>query len=235
MEDCLSLCRGHETLYPFFWIDPLEADALDQVDLAIEKGFIGFKMICSHYNVGCTPSMAVLERVAARGKPVIFHSGICWDGVNSANNHRPGNFEALIDIPRLRFVLAHVGWPWCDECIAVYGKFNNASRLRPDTAAEMFIDVTPGTPRIYREEVFRHLLGSDYELRYNLIFGTDCMAAQYNTAWSKEWQERDNALYEKFVPEDVEDFKEHVYGKNMMRFMGLSDEVITPKIPMVAE
>ena len=30
---------------PFFWINPLEENALEQVDIAIEKGFDAFKMI----------------------------------------------------------------------------------------------------------------------------------------------------------------------------------------------
>lgn len=235
MDDCIAVCASHETLYPFYWINPMEEDALDQVDLAVRKGFAGFKMICSNYKVDCNESMDVLTRIAANDKPVLFHSGICWDGMNSANNQKPSNFEALIDIPKIRFALAHVSWPWFDECIAVYGKFNNAYHRRPGMSCEMFIDVTPGTPRVYREEVFRHLLCSDYELRYNLMFGTDCNTGSYNNKWANEWQERDNALYEKFIPEDVEDFKEHVYYKNVMRFMGLSDEVPVRKIPMVAE
>ena len=54
-------------------------------------------------------------------------------------------------------------------------------------------------------------------------------------AWANEWQARDNALYEKFIPEDVEDFKDHIYCKNILRFMGRSDEDPVRKIPMVAE
>ena len=235
MQDTLDVCGDDENLYPFYWIHPYESDCLDQVDLAVEKGFAGFKMICSTYNPGCEKSLQLLEKIASVNKPVLFHSGICWDGLNSANNNRPGNFEALIDIPHLKFCLAHVSWPWFDECIAVYGKFNNAYFSRPETSCEMFIDCTPGTPRVYREEVFRHLLCSDYELRYNLIFGTDSNTGKYNTAWANEWQERDNALYEKFIPQDVEDFKEHIYGKNVLRFMGKSDESPIRKIPMVAE
>ena len=235
MNAALDICKGKDTLYPFYWINPLEDDAIEQVDLAIEKGFVAFKMICRDYLPGCQKSMDVLEKIAQRGKSVLFHTGICWDGVNSANNHKPANFEALIEIPRLKFCLAHVSWPWYDECIAVYGKFNNAYSTRPDTSCEMFIDVTPGTPRVYREEVFRHLLCSDYELRYNLMFGTDSNTGKYNIDWCKEWQKRDNKLYKKFIKKDVEDFKEHVYGKNFLRFIGKSDEVVNKIIPLVGE
>lgn len=235
MDRALNMCAGQKNLFPFYWINPLEEGALQQVDLAVKRGFAGFKMICSNYYPGCRESMDVLEKIASHNKPVLFHSGILWDGMNSANYNRPGNFEALLDIPKLRFCLAHISWPWYDECIAVYGKFNNAYSKRPDLSCEMFIDVTPGTPRVYREEVFRHLLCSDYELRYNLIFGTDGNTNRYNVNWCQEWQERDNALYEKFIPEDVEDFKEHIYGKNFLRFIGLSDETPTKKIPLVGE
>ena len=235
MTNTLNMCKGEKTLFPLYWINPLEDDALEQVDMAVERGFLGFKMICSNYHPGCRESMDLLEKIASVNKPVLFHSGILWDGMNSANYNRPGNFEALLDVPKLRFCLAHVSWPWTDECIAVYGKFNNAYFRRPDLSCEMFIDVTPGTPRVYREEVFRHLLCSDYELRYNLMFGTDCSTDGYNVAWSKEWQKRDNELYAKFIENDVEDIKEHVYGKNFLRFLGLSDECPVKKIPMVGE
>lgn len=56
------------TQMPFYWINPLEDGALEQVDLAIEKGFVAFKMICRDYLPGCNKSMDVLERIAQRGK-----------------------------------------------------------------------------------------------------------------------------------------------------------------------
>lgn len=235
MQAALDVCKQSDVLYPFFWINPLDDDAVNQVDVAIEKGFVAFKMIPSNYNVSCQKSMDVIERIAARGKSIMFHSGICWDGMNSAANHKPANYEALIEIPKLKFCLAHVSWPWYDECIAVYGKFNNAYYTNKNTSCEMFIDVTPGTPEVYREEVFRHLLCSGYELRYNLMFGTDSSTADYNHDWSNKWQKTDNELYEKFIPNDVEDFKEHVYGKNFLRFIGISDESPVKKIPMVGQ
>lgn len=235
MSNTIDFCKDYDTLYPLYWINPLDEDALWQVDEAISRGFLGFKMICSNYFVDGKEAMAVLEKIASKGRPVLFHSGISWDGVNSANKNRPGNFEALLDIPKIKFTLAHMSWPWCDECFAVYGKMLNAYLTRPENCCEMFVDVTPGTPRAFREEVFRHMFGTEYEYRYNLIFGTDSSVENYNVSWAKEWQDRDNALYEKYAEGDIEDFKEHVYGKNILRFLGVSDEVPQKKIPTVAE
>ncbi len=232
----IDLCKDSEYLFPFYYIDPTSETAKDEVDMAVSANVDGFKMICSTYKVSDRRCMDTLERIASYGKPVVFHSGICWDGMNSAENNRPGNFEALIEIPRLRFCLAHVSWPWYDECIAVYGKFSNTYSRRPDFSCEMFVDVTPGTPRPYRKEVFTHLLQwSEYEFKYNLMFGTDCNVQSYNTAWSMEWQKRDDALYSDLVEGDLEDFLDHVYCKNLLRFVGKSDEKPNRKIPLVAQ
>ena len=76
----------------------------------------------------------------------------------------------------LRFALAHVSWPWVDECLAVYGKFLNALTRRRELSVEMFIDTTPGTPRIYRQEVLTKLMTIGYDVEHNILFGTDCVA-----------------------------------------------------------
>ena len=79
------------------------------------------------------------------------------------------------------------------------------------------------------------MFGSEYDIKYNLIFGTDCNTVKYNYPWCKEWQVIDDDLWAKYVDGDVEDWKEHVYYKNLMRFLGLSDEKPDKKLPMVAE
>jgi len=235
LQDVLDTCAGEEYLFPFMWINPLEEDAVSQVDRAVAAGIDGFKLICSEYYPDDKRCLDVCERAAQNNKPVLFHSGITWDGLNSGNRGKPVNFEAMIEIPKLRFALAHISWPWCDECIAVYGKFNNAYFHRPDRSCEMFIDVTPGTPRMWRPEVYRHMFGSEYEMRYNLLFGSDCNTTKYNSDWTKKWMDLDDSIWAEWVKDDLDDFLDHIYHKNILRFLGKSDEVPNKKIPMVAE
>lgn len=230
----LKFCGNNENLYPFYWINPMEEGFLEQIDIACQRGIYGFKIICSGFYPGDENVIAACKKIAENNKPVLFHSGILWDGKESAKYNRPGEFEALIEIPNLRFCLAHVSWPWTDECIAVYGKFNNAHVRRPDVSCEMFIDVTPGSPHVYRDEIYKRLFGCEYQIKYNLMFGTDCNTEEYNIAWTRDWIETDVPLIKKYNPGDEQDTLEHIYSKNFLRFLGRSNERIEKIYPDVA-
>ena len=125
--DILRLCKGYpDRLYPVLFIHPDEENVIDEVKKASDRGIVAYKMICNTYYVGDQKSMDLLNVIASLDKPVIFHSGILWDGNVSSKYNKPINWEALLDIPNLRFSMGHCSWPWIDECIALYGKFLNA-------------------------------------------------------------------------------------------------------------
>ena len=52
LENLFSWIGDSELLYPFFWIDPTEKNALEQVELAKSYGVYGFKIICNHFYPG---------------------------------------------------------------------------------------------------------------------------------------------------------------------------------------
>jgi len=195
LENLYEWTDGCDELIPFFWIDPMETGAVGQVRKALEMGVAGFKIICDRFYPGNKHCMAVCKMAADAQKPVLFHSGILWDGTPSSEFCRPVHFENLLMIENLRFSLAHIGWPWCDEMIAVYGKFLNFRSRNPKSKTEMFIDMTPGTPMIYREEVLRKLFLTGYDVERNVIFGSDCDTNEYNVEWTKGWIECDNKIY----------------------------------------
>jgi len=215
-------------IFPFLWIDPMDDEVFGQIDEAAERGIAGFKVICHGYYPGDDRAMKAFRHVAAKGKPILFHSGILWDGQPSSRYNRPAEFEALLDVEGLRFSLAHIGWPWCDELIAVYGKFLNAYSRRPDLGVEMFVDVTPGTPEIYRREALTKLFGVGYDVEDNVVFGSDCSAAPYNAKWTRDWVARDKAIYEEIgVSESAQ---EKIFCGNLLRFVGLSQKEVKRKI-----
>jgi len=233
LDDLFRWTGSGTDLFPFFWIDPIEPDAAEQVGLAVQRGVSGFKVICDRFYPGDGRAIGVFRQIAAEGKPILFHSGILWDGKPSGKYNPPVEFEALIEVAGLRFALAHLSWPWCDECIAVYGKFLNAQSRRRNFSVEMFIDVTPGTPPIYRRDALTKLFAVGYHVENNVLFGTDCCANDYNDAWAREWIDRDNAIY-KDLGLSTETL-EGVFGANLRRFIGLSTDSVTRRTPRPAQ
>ncbi len=229
LEHLLDFADSLQNLYPFFWIDPLDDDVKEQIDTAVSRGVAGFKIICNNYYPSDERAMKIFKAIAQKQKPLLLHSGILWDGRASSKYNKPVEFECLLEIDQLKFSLAHISWPWCDELIAVYGKFLNAFSLRPDLSCEMFIDLTPGTPAIYRGEILAKLLTVGYDVENNMIFGTDCFANDYNTKWAKEWVTRDDEIYDELgLPEYMTD---KIYGENLRRFLGLTRDKITKTPP----
>lgn len=210
-----SVAAAGKKLYPFYWIDPLEEDAAGQIDRAVEAGVAGFKCICSYFNPGDDCAMRIWERIAQYGKPLKFHSGILYSGGASSQYNRPMLFEPLFDIPHLRFSISHVSWPWCDECLAVYGKWksNQACGL---TTAELYIDTTPGTPAIYREEVLYKIYHIGYDIENNVTFGTD-LRSDYNIEAAKRMIQHDKEILDRLgVSQQTQ---EKYFADNTVRFV----------------
>jgi predicted TIM-barrel fold metal-dependent hydrolase len=228
LENVLAWCRTG-SLYPFYWLDPTDDDAAQQVQNAVDAGIAGFKIICDHFYVSDKKVLEICCAIAAAGKPILFHSGILWDGKVSAKYNHPMEFECLLEVPRLRFALAHVSWPWCDELIALYGKFMNSYAQKPDLSVEMFIDTTPGTPEIYREDVLRKLFTVGYDVENNVLFGTDCATGNYNTRWALDWKNRDEEIMKR-LGMGAETIGKYFAG-NARRFLGLDCSRIEKRLP----
>ncbi len=211
--------RGYEDrLFPVLWIHPDEENILENLDRAVEAGVCAFKIICNNFYVYEEKCMRLLRRIAQLGKPVFFHSGILWDGGNSSAYNRPLHWESLISIPGLRFSLGHCSWPWIDECVALYGKFLNG--LSRKDSAEMFFDITPGTPRIYRKELLTKLYTIGYDMGDNIFFGTDS-SEKYLTEWVKSWLKTDGEILTELGVSKK--YRQKLYHDNLLRFLVKTD------------
>lgn len=189
MEQILEFTSGAEGFLPIFYIDPTEIDAMKQIEAAAEYGFAGFKIICSHF----LPKTVLLSlcAMAETGLPVLFHSGILYDERCSSRNNRPIEFECLMDVPNLHFSMAHISWPWCDELIALCGKFNHLDEAMPGRKSRMHFDITPGTPPIFRCDALFKIFLSGYPVEKRVIWGTDNNANNYNIDYARYWANLD--------------------------------------------
>ncbi len=227
--DCvLNWTKNHSgILFPVLWIHPDEENIKENITRAVQRGIMAFKIICNNFYVYEPKSLDILEHIANLGKPVFFHTGILWDGGVSSRYNRPLDWECLIKIKNLKFSMGHCSWPWHDECIALYGKFLNAYRNKE--CAEMFFDITPGTPEIYRRDLMTKLFNIGYDVPKNIFFGTDNSAGTYNNLWAKKWIDTDTALYAELGLSD--DIVSDIYHNNLMRFLGLFPKSFTHLTP----
>lgn len=222
--------KNPDRLFPVLWIHPYEENVFEKIEKAVLDGVAAFKMICTNYYVYEEHVMQVLRAIAETGKPVFFHSGILWGEGSSSRYNRPLHWESLIDIKKLRFSMGHCSWPWHDECIAMYGKFLNGV-ANDENAPEMFFDLTPGTPRIYREDLLTKLFTIGYDVPDNIMFGTDATAHCYNSGnWVKDWLRIDEEIYQKLGV--TEEIKAKIYGENVLRFLGKTPKTFTHLRPV---
>jgi len=218
IETLLTNTAVSAELMPFFWVDPTEPDAIEQVRYAAQKGCVGFKIICSGHYPGDERAMPVYREIVKLKRPIMFHSGILYDGLDSSKYNRPAEFECLLNVPGLRFSVAHFSWPWVDECIALYGKFQSArSRYAPSEQVDLWLDNTPGTPAMYREYAFRHVLGFEIDTTNRVMFGVDTEFNHYNTAYAQEIIDHDNVICNAMGVDD--ETRQKIFYDNAVKFV----------------
>ena len=219
IDNLLRWTRESDRLFPVLYVHPHEKYVKDKIKDAAERGVAAFKMICDNYAVDSRESLEVIEAIERTEKPIIFHTGILWSGTDTSKYNRPVGWECMLNFKRIKFSMGHCSWPWHDECIAVYGKFLN--RYNVEKSSEMFFDITPGTPEIYRRELLTKLFCVGYDVNDNIMFGTDSISTEYDPRWVKRWLKLDGSIMDELgVAAEV---REKIYCNNFMRFLNGGD------------
>lgn len=169
-EQVASLTQASpDRLFAFAVVNPLHKSAVDDFDRAVsDLGMCGLKLFPTGWYPYDECAHRIYERAASLDVPILFHSGIFIDG-RSGRFCRPAFYEAIRDHLRLRVTLAHLGWPWCDEAIAV-GLIDLLNNVESSYRQFRF-DISFGAPPLYRLEVLRKalsVLGAE-----SLQFGSD--------------------------------------------------------------
>jgi len=156
----------------FASVDPYRPDALDALEHSFgDLGLAGLKLHPSRQNFSPTSDLLtpIYELCLRYNKPVIFHAGLSLEPNASMRYANPLEFEPVAArYPKLRFCLAHFGFPWVRETAALLLKYPN---IYADTALLYF-----DSAREFYEEVFTGMLGRywiDRSLRHQVMFGSN--------------------------------------------------------------
>ena len=166
-----NLVRGHgDRLIGLAVVNPSLPGAADELRHAVETlGLRGAKMVPAGWYPESEVAQSTFAVASELELPLLFHSGVFIDG-RASRFCRPIGFEPLRDHPGARVVLAHLGWPWTDEAIAL-GLIDRINGVPEDRCAFRF-DLSFGPPPPYRHEVLAkalEVLGPGL-----LQFGSDC-------------------------------------------------------------
>ncbi len=217
-ETAKIISECSDRLYGLAWIEPKHNTPIDSLEKIIyDRKYRGFKMIPNTWYPGEERILPYYEKMAELGVPCLFHSGILYFHTYSSKYCRPVYYEDLIKINKFKFALAHISWPWTDECLALFGQWR-ALKNKYKITSEMFVDTTPGTPPEYREDALRKLLAFGAE--NVMLFGTDnTISGQHIDNVTEIWKthlQKDINIYKKLsVPEST---IEKILSANFERF-----------------
>ena len=131
-----------QRLIGFAWIEPTLSDAVEAVDYALgEKGLRGVKMLPNHWYPDDPRAQACYAKINAYGRPMLFHTGGLWKWGNTSKYCRPAEFEIMMEYPHIKFTMAHMSYPWTEECIFVANKLKFLQPERGD-AWTCYIDIS---------------------------------------------------------------------------------------------
>jgi predicted TIM-barrel fold metal-dependent hydrolase len=159
------ITKAPDKLRGFASCDPTQKEYIEELKFALEDlklsgvkmgpGYAGFDPRDPRCDV-------VYKYCQENGFPILFHTGTMYKQKSVLEFSRPWIYDEIgRKYPDLKIVLAHVGHPWCQECLAVIRKNPN-----------MYTDIAA---LYYRPWQFYNLMmiAQEYKVIHKILFGTD--------------------------------------------------------------
>lgn len=204
-----------DRLIGFAYIEPTLPGAVEHVQMAADKELRGIKMMPDGWYPYEERLFPVYEKAQELRMPILFHSGIQWSGGDSSRCCRPVNFEVMVRFPKVKFALAHMGWPWTTECLALAGRFRAAAARRDLGARRSYVDLAAGVPDMFQREALQQALR--YVGPGRLMFGSDDRVPGNLTASRHHLQEQRNLICDELGY--VEDDFQQIAQRNLEDFL----------------
>ena len=231
---CADLCsQAPDRLYGFCVLNPvpgLAEGSLEQaVDLMVQEvrrcyhdlGLRGVKMIPTQWYPHDPALVPLYQAIADLGMYVIFHAGIFMDG-QQGSFCRPTFFEGIRRVPHLKVQLAHLAWPWVDECLAFMNMEPNIHG--PDPANWQFrADLSFGPPDDWQLSSWQRAVDSLPHAM--LCYGSDLFWPMQAEQYQEQYLFPQRGLFEVSVtnghiaPEGSptrKELREQIFGQNVL-------------------
>jgi len=159
------VARAPGKLYGFASCDPTQPHYMEELRYAFETLHLsGLKMgpIYAGFDPRDPRCDPVYRYCQENGLPILFHVGTTYNRAAPLGFSRPWLFdEVAIKYPALRMVLAHMGHPFCEECLVVI-------RKHPHVYADI-------SALYYRPWQFYNtmIMAQEYRVTHKILFGTD--------------------------------------------------------------
>jgi len=173
-EQIADLAKDNDFFIGFASVDPLREDAAENLGIAVsDLGLKGLKLdpsLQQFYPNDRERAYPVFEKASKLEIPVVIHSGMTWAADAMLKYSHPSLIEDVAhDFPTLNIVIAHMGWPWVLDSVALALKYPNVyldtSCLYADTPREFIeyvftkqVPITLVERSLYRKILF----GSNY-------------------------------------------------------------------------
>lgn len=162
-----AVSANPERLIGFASVDPHKGEAaVTELRRAVEQdGMRGLKLLphLAECHVNEKLMYPLYEECGSLGVPVLFHMGTQFHTGTRLKFCQPVDVDDIaVDFPDVKFIIAHFGWPWYEEAMAVVQRnvnvFFNIAGWAPRRIPSFVFDFMRGPVKD------KALLGSDYPL-----------------------------------------------------------------------
>jgi len=168
-----KICQKNSRFIGFASVDPSKKDAPELLEQAVSQYQMkGLKLSPASQKfdpLDKKVAYPVYERAQQLRIPILFHAGMSWEPAAALSNSHPLKLEHIaIDFPNLNIIVAHMGWPWVIDTVALLLKYPN---IYADTSCLYFDHPIEFFQFVFKQQI--PLTVVERSLRWKLLFGSN--------------------------------------------------------------